>query len=162
MRVMTTIIIVVASLAGCMHTSSNTALPTATVQAYLPIIIAPSFEDQLLTLINARRGAQSLTGVSILAAVAEAHSQDMIDRNFFGHINPDGLDAGARLDAAGYKWEYWGELIGRGYTSPVAVFNGWMESSLHRAQLLNPDYSEAGIGYVVGGHYWTIVLTEPQ
>lgn len=154
-------------MVGCMYASNDAVLPTATVQTmlYLPVIVLPAFEDQLLDLINAERGAHGLTALSILNQVAEAHSQDMVDRNFFSHINPDGLNAGARLANAGYKWQSWGELIGYGYVTPIAVFNGWMESPLHKAKILDTSYSEVGIGHVAGGtytHYWTVVLTKPQ
>lgn len=40
----------------------------------------------------------------ILLTTARAHSRDMYFRNFFNHTNPDGLDPGERLTAAGYAW----------------------------------------------------------
>jgi uncharacterized protein YkwD len=97
--------------------------------------------------------------------VAEAHSQDMVNRNFFSHINPDGLDPGDRLDQAGYQASTWGETIGAGYTTPTAMFNGWMNSADHRTILLSPTFTEIGLGYVAGGaygHYWTAVFAKPQ
>lgn len=138
-------------------------------RVYLPIIIyLPTYEEQLLNLINAERRTRGLTTLStssMLMQVAEAHSQDMINRHFFGHINPDGLNAGDRLNNVGYKWNSWGEVIGEGLTTPTAMFNGWMNSPSHRANLLNPSFSEIGPGYSAGGifnHYWTAVLAMPQ
>lgn len=136
---------------------------------YLPIIYrSPTFEEQLVDLINAERAKQGLGTLSInsvLAQVAEAHSQDMIDRNFFDHTNPDGLLPGNRVTNAGYTWSNVGETIGAGYTSPQAMLNGWLNSPGHRAILLGANYTEIGIGYVPGGaygHYWTAVFARPS
>ncbi len=82
------------------------AVDTHTV--YLPIVRGvPAPEEQLIDLIDAerlRRGVNALQVNSVLMQVAEAHSQDMINRNFFDHTNPDGQDPGDRLDEAGYAW----------------------------------------------------------
>jgi uncharacterized protein YkwD len=150
----------------------NAALPSNagyTHTVYLPLLhwgITP--EEQLIALINAertRRGLSALQVNSVLMQVAEAHSQDMVNRDFFDHINPDGQDPGGRLDEAGYAWWTWGETIGGGYTTPQAVFDGWMNSASHRDILLSPYYTEIGIGYVTGGHYgyyWTADFARPQ
>lgn len=142
----------------------------AVFTVYLPIIqrsppSPPASEltpaEQLLALINAerqRRGLNPLIMNIILMQAAEAHSQDMIDRNFFSHTNPDGLGPGDRLTNAGYNWRTWGENIGAGYLSAEAMFNGWMDSGSHQDIMLNPNFTEIGIGYVTGGyygHYWT-------
>ena len=50
----------------------------------------------------------------LLINTAVAHSQDMIDRNFFDHTNPDGLTAGDRITAAGYPWIAYAENIAWG------------------------------------------------
>ena len=155
--------------------SPQTPKPVTAIQAsssitvYLPVIIrSASFEEQLLNLINAERSSRSLATLSansLLMQVAEAHSQDMVDRNFFSHINPDGLDPGDRLDQAGYHASTWGETIGAGYTTATAMFNGWMNSADHRTILLSPTFTQIGLGYVAGGaygHYWTAIFAKPQ
>ena len=48
-----------------------------------------------------------------------------------------------------------GENIAKGYATPQAVVNGWMNSSGHRANILNASYTHIGVGYVAGGNYWT-------
>jgi uncharacterized protein YkwD len=136
--------------------------------AYLPSINkTDTFEQQLINLINAERISQGRPPLSIsplLMQVAEAHSQDMIDRNFFDHTNPDGLDPGDRLDNAGYHWMTWAENIGAGQTTAQEMFDVWMNSSGHRANILNGDVTEIGIGYATGGtygHYWTAIFARP-
>ncbi len=137
---------------------------------YLPLIIrGPSSpEAQLIDLINTERvsnGLSPLATSSLLMQVAEAHSQDMRDRDFFSHTNPDGDTPGDRLTSAGYSWQAYGETIGAGYATAQAMLNGWLNSAPHRAILLDPDYTEIGIGYVAGGswgHYWTADLATPR
>lgn len=138
------------------------------VTIYLPIVNRISSpEQQLVDLINSERQRQGLTALTsnpILMQVAKAHSQDMVDRNFLGHTNPDGLGPGDRLSNAGYKWQACGETLGGGYATPQAMFIGWMNSSGHRAILLSASYTEIGIGYANGGdfgHYWTADFARP-
>jgi uncharacterized protein YkwD len=160
------------------YAAAGTAQPKAalrssavfTVPVFLPIVAAsPTPEYQLVDLINAertRRGVSALRVNSVLMQVAEAHSQDMVDRNFFNHTNPDGQAPWDRLDEAGYAWWYCGENIGGGYTTAQAMFAGWMDSTMgHREIMLSPDYTEIGIGYVTGGtygHYWTADFARPR
>ncbi len=154
--------------------SGQAPLPATRLQSrtavtiYLPLIQHwPTPEEQLLELINAerqRRGTAALSFDATLLQVAEAHSQDMVSRDFFSHTNPDGWGPGERLDNAGYNWQTWGETIGAGYATPQAMFTGWMNSSGHRDIMLSASYTEVGIGYVTGGdygHYWTAVFGRP-
>jgi uncharacterized protein YkwD len=140
----------------------------AVLTIYLPVIRqSPTPERQLLEMINTERlrlGLSRLTINPLLMQAAEAHSQDMINRNFFSHTNPDGATPGDRLDAVGYNWWTWGETIGAGYATPQAMFTGWMNSSGHRDIMLSANYTEIGLGYVTGGaygHYWTADFGRP-
>ena len=156
--------------------AAGTAWPNAAQQGsaaytytvFLPVLVSsPTPESQLIDLINAERvrlGLSPLTISPVLMQVAEAHSQDMVNRNFFDHVNPDGQDPSDRLDEAGYDWWACGENIGGGYTTPQAMFDGWMKSPGHKANMLDPDFTEIGLGYVTGGyyhHYWTAVFATP-
>ena len=142
---------------------------SSAITVYLPIIYrSPTPEEELVDLINAERsrlGIVPLLQINwLMMQVAEAHSQDMIDRNFFDHTNPDGLDPWDRMSNAGYDWWYAGENIGGGYTTPQAMFNAWMSSPGHRANILSADFTEIGVGYVTGGyygHYWTANFATP-
>lgn len=140
----------------------------AAITVYLPIIQRfppPTPEQELLELINAerqRRGLSLLSMDTTLSQVAEAHSQDMVDRHFFSHTNPDGDGPDDRLNDAGY-FGAWGETIGAGsiYASPAGMFSGWMNSSGHQEIMLSANYNIVGLGYVTGGdygYYWTAVF----
>jgi uncharacterized protein YkwD len=106
-----------------------------------------------------------------LHQAASSHSADMIARDFFDHTNPDGQGLSERLAEVGYNWWTWGENIAAGYASPEAVMSGWMNSSGHRANILNCNFTEIGVGYAYAAndpgtvqyhHYWTQVLAKPR
>ncbi len=96
----------------------------------------------------------------ILVGTARAMSQDMGDRNFFDHTNPDGLDPFQRMEAAGYNGNAMGENIAAGYSTGAEVVAGWLSSDGHCRNMLDPDFGVIGIGYasVPGSdytEYWT-------
>jgi len=106
-----------------------------------------------------------------LHKAAYDHSADMLARDFFSHTNPDGEGPGERLAEVGYVWSWWGENIAAGYPSPEDVMAGWMGSEGHRANILNCNFTEIGVGYVYsasdGGtlryyHYWTQDFGRPR
>ena len=115
-------------------------------------------EAAVLQLVNSERasaGCSALTANGTLTSVARAHSVDMATRGFFSHTNPDGLDPFERMRAAGYNGRTMGENIAAGYATPAAVMNAWMNSSGHRANILNCAFKEIGIGKATGGSYGT-------
>ena len=129
------------------------------------------WEEQVLVLTNQRRAmgancdsegvfgpAPPLTMHPALRCAARKHSKDMVDRDFFAHINPDNETPWERMSFAGYDWAWAGENIAAGQNSPAAVVAGWMDSDGHCANIMNPNFEELGVGYYPGGdygHYWT-------
>ena len=127
----------------------------------------PSAEEQyLLELINAERakvGAQPLAFDGDLNEAAEGHSAWMIATDTFSHTGSGGSTAGQRMTAAGYaftgSWA-WGENIAyattrspTGYQDEVQLLHtNLMNSSGHRANILNDTYREAGLGVVIGDY----------
>ncbi|MFE6222833.1 CAP domain-containing protein [Streptomyces sp. NPDC057854] len=121
-----------------------------------------SAADQVLSLVNAERakaGCGPLTANATLARAAQGHSADMAARDFFDHTNPDGDGPGERVTAAGYPWSTYGENIAKGQTTAEQVMEAWMNSPGHRANILNCDFKELGVGvHTDGGPYWTQVF----
>jgi len=116
-------------------------------------------EYYMLSLINNERQAQGLeplTMNSSLSTAAKLHSQDMINRNFFNHINPDGLTPSDRARNAGYRFITLAENI-CGNPSIDAGHSSLMGSPSHRVNILNPSYKEVGIGIVDGGPYGKMI-----
>ena len=132
----------------------------------------------LLALINSARAearqcggrpfaaAPALSWSAVLGGVAEAHSRDMANRNFFSHLGPDGRTPGDRAELAGYAGMRLGENIAAGLDTPRKVLDGWLASPAHCANLMNPEFSELGAAYGVdprsdAGIYWTALFGAP-
>ena len=147
-------------------TAKPTAVPTAkptAVPTEAPVVEvnASANEKQVFELVNkvrAQNGLSQLKWADDLAALARAHSRDMINRRFFSHNNPDGLSPFDRMKAAGISYRTAAENIAYGQRTPEAVMNAWMNSSGHRANILNANVKEIGVGAVAdksGTIYWT-------
>jgi uncharacterized protein YkwD len=80
----------------------------------------------------------------------------MRDRNFFDHVNPDGLDPFERARQAG-QTNARAENIAYGQANPAAVMEAWMNSSGHRANMLDCGLRTLGVGVAEGsgGPWWT-------
>jgi len=77
------------------------------------------------------------------------HSQDMYDNNWFDHNSSDGTSFGARVARFYAESGYIGENIATGYPNAESVvFDGWMCSPGHRANIMNGNYNELGVGVV--------------
>jgi uncharacterized protein YkwD len=97
-----------------------------------------------------------------LAAVARAHSLDMLNQGYFAHEDPQGRSVAGRVEAAGMVWQSVGENIAI-YTSVARAEAAFMSeprfSKNHRANILNPGFSEVGIG-IVPGPNGTLYITQ--
>lgn len=117
------------------------------------IVQLTSSEKQMLDLHNQTRANRGLSRLCVhpaLQRAARAHSADMIRRDYFSHGN-----VGARLHNYGYRWRTYGENIAYGSGTsgaPRPIFSSWMNSSGHRANILNGRFREAGIGAVTGAY----------
>ena len=117
-----------------------------------------AYEAEVIRLVNDIRqdyGLQPLTANWELSRVARYKSQDMLDNNYFSHTSPTYGSPFQMIRAFGLSYRTAGENIAKGYASPQAVVNGWMNSSGHRANILNASYTQIGVGYVAQGNYWT-------
>ncbi|MBP3674225.1 MAG: SafA/ExsA family spore coat assembly protein [Oscillospiraceae bacterium] len=117
-----------------------------------------SFEQEVIRLVNEIRienGLKALTYDWELGRVARYKSQDMKDNKYFAHNSPVYGTPFQMIKNFGISYRSAGENIAKGYATPQAVVNGWMNSSGHRANILNANYTRIGVGYVAGGNYWT-------
>jgi Ca2+-binding RTX toxin-like protein len=137
----------------------------------MALLNADKFDQRILELVNQERAKRNLKPLSLsqkLDTAADGHSDRMANGDFFAHTDPkDGSSAGTRIERTGYQWNTWGENIAAGYSTPEAVVQAWMNSSGHRANILNPNFTHLGVGYaylpndtgsVNYSHYWTQVF----
>jgi uncharacterized protein YkwD len=128
------------------------------------------YEGQLLQLINNVRAANELPpyeAQSQLTDAARVLTEDMACNDFVDHTGTDGLDWFDRITAQGYIYRDAAENILFGYgTVPELAFNWWMDSQVHRGNILNSDLTQIGIAYALnpqtGGSYYTLVFAVPE
>jgi len=102
-----------------------------------------------------------------LRDAARRHSEAMAEQGFFSHVAPDGREMTDRVDATGYDWAALGENIAAGRDGAEATFTQWRESPGHCRNLMNPGFTELGVGYAFSasspfGHYWTQNFGRPR
>jgi uncharacterized protein YkwD len=121
--------------------------------------VDPAAEARMLVLVNEERakvGAPPLTVDPELVQSARAHSQDMWERQYFAHMNPDGDDPFDRMLAADATFLYAGENLALAPTAELAHI-GLMRSPGHKRNILDPNFRRVGIGIVDGGIYGKMV-----
>lgn len=132
-------------------------------------VMNAAYEQEVLDLVNQYRADESLPPLKRVTALdyaARYHSADLGQDNYFSHDSCD-REGGALVFECG-TWDrisaYYpsasGENIAAGYPTPQSVMNGWMNSSDHRANILNASYRTIGVGYYyvensTYGSYWT-------
>ena len=117
-----------------------------------------ALETQVLNLVNQERqkvGLNALTMSDKLVSLAEMKAQDMAQKNYFSHTSPTYGTPFEMLQRYGVSYRSAGENIAAGQTTAEAVMQDWMNSSGHRANILNSSYTEIGVGYYSGGSYRT-------
>jgi uncharacterized protein YkwD len=147
---------------------SGTALLAAALLAWAPQPTTgwdqSAAEATLWQLLNGDRtnnGLAPLGQHSTLVSLARWRSKDMVDRDYFDHtILGSGYQVYHWYDSNGLSWSSGGENIGynSGYSdadSPVAINQGFMDSSGHRANILNSAWTHGGVGaYGADGVTW--------
>lgn len=150
---------------------TGTPSPTDDAEAPVPTTTSPAsppdqpgsgqgqLEGEVVELVNAERTANGCSELRVderLEAAARAHSDDMAERNYLEHTSPEGEGPAERAAEEGYQgWS--GENIAMGYPTAQAVVSAWMDSSGHRANILNCESAATGVGVSESprGRYWT-------
>lgn len=120
-----------------------------------------SYQQQVLDLVNAertKRGISALTLDSNLSNVATKKSQDMVNKNYFDHTSPTYGSPFDMMKQFGISYRTAGENIAKGQKTPQEVVTAWMNSEGHRKNILNPNFTNLGVGIAKdskGTTYWT-------
>lgn len=108
---------------------------------------------KILELTNAERrkaGVAQLTSNSLLHAAAAQKAQDMLDKDYFAHISPQGITPWFWMAKVGYSYELAGENLAIDFTEAEDVVAAWLASPTHKENMLLPDYTETGIAAASG------------
>ena len=107
----------------------------------------------LVDLANADRSAEGLPELAIdptLETAAQMKADDMAEREYFAHETPEGFSPWHWFGQAGYGFRYAGENLAVYFSDSTEVEKAWMNSPLHRANILSDKYSEVGIAIAHG------------
>jgi uncharacterized protein YkwD len=109
----------------------------------------------LVNVQRARRGQHALRRNADLTRSAVGHSQDMVSKDYFDHVSPAGQTPLDRVEASSYLPRRASYLVGENIAvgtvqlaTPSAIVAGWMASREHRANILNRDFRDSGMGVV--------------
>lgn len=146
-------------------TLSPTPGPSATEISCAASVNA-GYENTIISLVNNERNSRGLYSYAPqtqLQAAARIHATDMACNGFASHTGSDGSSVRDRVEAQGYDWSWIGEnymITGNG---PQAAFDWWMNSELHRNNILSPNFTEFGVGVISTSStdYYVIVFARP-
>ncbi len=118
-------------------------------------------EQALHEAVNEVRRSEGLAPLQLqadLSRLARDYSRRMQEEDFFDHTDPQGRDAADRLLAAGFDYRHAGENIAYNYNIPDPIetaLQSWLDSPGHRANILNPKFTQTGIGiWRAGAHFY--------
>ena len=118
----------------------------------------------LLTQTNQQRAANGVAPLHMdarLNSSAHAKADNMFAENYWAHVSPSGIQPWYWFTQAGYTYQYAGENLAKDFDTTSGVMDGWMNSPGHRANILNPNYTDVGFavenGTLVGGQTTLVV-----
>jgi len=122
----------------------------------------------LLEKTNENRASASKAALSLdsqLNAAAQSKAEDMVNKDYWAHDSPDGKTPWTFITASGYPYKTAGENLAYGFKDASGVISGWMNSTEHRDNILNPDYKDVGFGIASSPNFQgkgpqTIVVAE--
>lgn len=124
------------------------------------------YAERVVALVNRERSIRGMPPLAVKAGlswVSTKRSVDMIQRNYFAHVDPSGHDAYYYLRQNYIRYSTAGENIAYGQQSPEEVVTAWMNSPGHRANILNPSYKHIGVGIaraMDNQKYWTQIFSD--
>ncbi|WIF96142.1 SafA/ExsA family spore coat assembly protein [Caminicella sporogenes] len=137
-------------------------------KVYVPLFTTiKNIEQEVIKLTNLERQKYGLSPLKHnweLSRVARYKSEDMKNKGYFSHISPTYGSPFEMMKAFNINYRAAGENIAKGQRSAQEVVNAWMHSSGHRANILNKNFTEIGVGYAIdskGVRYWTQMFIKP-
>lgn len=122
---------------------------------------ASEYEAEVVRLVNIERvknGLSELEQDGELDKAADIRAEEII--GYFSHTRPDGSDCFTVLNGNGISYQTVGENIAAGYTTPDRVVEGWMNSPGHRANILNANFTQIGVGFK--DDRWVQIFARPM
>ena len=128
----------------------------------VPLAGEPGSEDiheyvfAVVDLVNEERAKENIPPVSLnRAATSAAQVRAQEATKSFSHTRPNGTKCFTALAEADISYQAAGENLAGRIKTPEKVVDAWMNSPGHRKNIMNPKYSQIGVGYVSSGNYWS-------
>lgn len=96
---------------------------------------------------------------SQLQNAANGHARDMVQKNYFDHLSPEGGTPAERVSNSGYKGSFISENLGRGYLHADQVITAWKNSLSHCRAMMDAKSKEVGVG--MAQNYWVVTFGSP-
>ncbi|GLH63543.1 hypothetical protein PG301_13820 [Parageobacillus sp. G301] len=119
---------------------------------------------EVVSLVNKERAKEKRPPLKLaldVTRVAQLKAEDMQKNDYYDHVSPVYGDVDNMLSKFNIKFKYAGENIAGGQMTPEEVMTDWMNSPGHRANILDPVYTEIGVGAASVGsvngkhvYYW--------
>jgi len=109
--------------------------------------------DEVIRLTNEKRvtnGLSTLTTNATLSQAAQAKGADMLNKDYWAHVAPDGTQPWYFFTSFGYQYRFAGENLARDFSDPTSAVDAWMASPSHKENLLSTKYKEIGVAVVEG------------
>lgn len=157
-----TALLVMGGLALVTFTMSNVYALLWQQSAWLSSAVLPAV---VVDKTNQERQGESLAPLvrnTVLDAAAKQKAEDMAKNGYFAHYSPTGISPWHWFNEAGYQYVHAGENLAVHFTDSKAVVEAWMRSPTHRANIVNQNYREIGVGTAQGTYegYDTIFVVQ--
>ena len=128
----------------------------------VPLAGEPGSEDihdyvfAVVDLVNEERAKENIPPVSLnktVTSAAQVRAEEATKS--FSHTRPNGTKCFTALAEADIAYTAAGENLAGKIKTPEKVVDAWMNSPSHRKNIMNPNYSQIGVGYVSSGNYWS-------
>lgn len=117
-----------------------------------------NFEAEVVRLVNIEREKNGLSPLEqdrTICKAADIRAEEI--NKLFSHTRPNGSSCFTVLQELDVEYVYAGENIAAGYRTPAAVVEGWMNSSGHRANILDGRFRRIGVGF--NNYGWVQLFT---
>jgi len=157
-------------------TDSGGSVSTAASADEAALVAAENQLKDLVDTERAKQGKGALEWDESLRSIARAHSRDMAEKGYFGHVNPDGQGPGDRLNNAGVQYDAVAENIAQNDNSidPAGqALTDWISPDKSKSAAdLNNILDMSGIGYSrvcigiwrssYGSYFITMIIYAPR
>jgi len=123
------------------------------MEAWLTPDILVEQGKKIIALTNEIRANLSLPVLAesgMLNQAASDKASDMLLNQYFAHTGPDSKSLKDWLKNINYSYAVAGENLAMGFSSPEDVVNGWSRSQTHYQNMIDPDFSQIGVGLAAG------------